>query len=903
MVDNVKIHRCRFVDIAPRPIAAMSLNPTHTVLAVAYDTGDIELYLIEDEANMTCFMSIPGHKDETLRTLTWIVQPVRTEEDKDRRVTGNHTEEGSKQTKTRFPYSIRERLFVGGLNGMMYEVNFESATKSPPVDSYGGALWDLRASSHCQLVAAACDDGIVRLFRPKGIFPEDMDDPEYVKTLTPYSSTVIPASGLLTENPVEKGLEFERGLTGADGRALSVAWHPTQEALFAGSSSGNIVGWDLRRTSPNFGRAVIRMQLGAESSLKREPTQQSTAMIWGLQVLADFSVISGDSLGHVQVWDGRSGSLKHTFRHHDGDILSLSIATPFPEYPICLMENESDESRLPFITNCRWVAAGVDGKVSVMHAPSITDKTEEKQCQENLKIPTRLEWAVESFHRGHSHDIRASAAGVCPAVIASAKQGEPSARLGKKRKRHSRSEDLATATKLRSTGSLSSLVITGGDDCQLCVTDLVSMNRNRRPYMVPPLPQSSRFSLASTGDQRLLLVRHDTYVELWQLSEEEQLQASRSVKVCINSGSNISSADISPDGTFLGLLNSNGLRLLHLDWQDSRSVRLEAVAIDFEDDVLTNLADGNSRTRLLTAIKFLPAGDAETSPSLCLISSDGMFFDCYMDHEEQEWRVQLREKYSLQRLDESSLSLRGLPLPSVLESGSDDAVSDHLSIVPVARFPPLLSSIVASEDGKKICVNDISHAIHLLSRTERGELSHTSLPRKALAAPLSKTFIKVNGVEMLLVALSSFRVVVYDATSGAISDWTNENFHSLPKYFLQKQRKGLQLHSSTVYFGEDKKQKVLTSCREFLCAIDLTVKPNCPWNTHETTNGSTKQASKTVNGKKYESKNFRINDSFYDVCYCSKIPGRENEVVVVESDGTKLMQHLPSELARRQYGM
>lgn len=59
-MDTLQIHRCRFPDIAPRPIGAMALNPTHTVLAVAFDTGDIELYLIEDQVTFSCILVCGG---------------------------------------------------------------------------------------------------------------------------------------------------------------------------------------------------------------------------------------------------------------------------------------------------------------------------------------------------------------------------------------------------------------------------------------------------------------------------------------------------------------------------------------------------------------------------------------------------------------------------------------------------------------------------------------------------------------------------------------------------------------------------------------------------------------------------------------------------------------------------
>ena len=828
---------------------------------------------------------IPGRKDEIIRSLTWMMQPIKQEDTKVSKKKGT-----SSASNHNHAYKLRERLFAAGLNGVIYEVNFETARKSDPIDSYGGALWDLRAVSHQQLVAAACDDGLVRLFRPKGTYADDMEDPEFVKALKPYSSKMIPPSSLVSEDPVDKGLEFEMGLAGSDGRVLSVAWHPTESALFAGSSTGSIVGWDLRKNSSNFGRAVIRMQLGTGDGAKNDPSKSNNTMIWRLQVLADFSVVSGDSLGHIQVWDGRSGTLKHTFRHHDGDILSLSLATPYPEYGICRSEvNSAHQTRLPFINNCKWIAAGVDGKVSVMHAPSRASKKEIEEAHDNLQLPGQLEWAVESFHRGHSHDIRASVAGVCPAVTAAALQKNVQKKPHKKRKRYSQLEDLSTAT-------MPSLVITGGDDCQLCVTDLVSMERNRRPHMFPPLPSSHNFGVASSEESAFLLVRHDAHVEVWEIGEKEQVQAVRLAKVCLSSGSNLISADIAADGSFVALLNSSGLRVLNLDYGERDNVNLELVSLEFDDLMLNDLVEGDSATRSLTVVKFLP-----NVPKLCALSSDGVMFIISLKYNdiESQWEASLEGKHVIS--NEKGLSFAGLPLAYSLEGSDMDPVSEHLYIAPIARFPPSLSNVSVSEDGKHLCVNDISNLMHLLNLGGKNKLSQSILPRKSLAVPVSHTFANIKGSTCVFVALSSFRVVLYDASKGIFSEWTGENYDRLPSYFVQKSQKGLRLHSSAHYVGGSGDPKIVVASREFLCSIDPTMKPQTPWKVKS--QDSQENTAKYMNGRKYESQNFRINDSFYDVCYCASLPGKPNHLVVVESDGTKLIQHLPSELARRQYGM
>ena len=50
--------------------------------------------------------------------------------------------------------------------------------------------------------------------------------------------------------------------------------------------------------------------------------------VWALEALSDGTVVSGDSFGHVQIWDGRSGTLTQTFDHNEdgADVFCVAVS-------------------------------------------------------------------------------------------------------------------------------------------------------------------------------------------------------------------------------------------------------------------------------------------------------------------------------------------------------------------------------------------------------------------------------------------------------------------------------------------------------------------------------------------------------------------------------------------------
>uniref|UniRef100_A0A7S2SQY4 Uncharacterized protein n=1 Tax=Mucochytrium quahogii TaxID=96639 RepID=A0A7S2SQY4_9STRA len=233
-----------------------------------------------------------------------------------------------------------ERLFSADLDGNVFEVDLRQQCRSDHVNSFGGAVWCMDGNSTLGLIALGCEDGRVRLMEP--------------------------------QEGTGSGLDYLRSLKGsASGRILALKWHPDQvnqqDVLFTGGLDGLIRRWDS-----NSGQ--VTLNIATETYGKQDPI-----CVWSLAVLNDSTVFSGDSEGHIHVWDGKenTGTLLKSFHEHRADVTTLVAS--------------KDGSRV--------FGSGMDSRVAMFRVvKKISDDGEEFD-----------EWVYGYSHRPHSHDVRALA--------------------------------------------------------------------------------------------------------------------------------------------------------------------------------------------------------------------------------------------------------------------------------------------------------------------------------------------------------------------------------------------------------------------------------------------------------------------------------------------------------------
>lgn len=219
------------------------------------------------------------------------------------------------------------RLFSAGLNGEITEYDLEALRPRYSLDAYGGPVWSITSNAQGTHLAVGCEDGTVKLFEI-----------------------------------LEDRIQFERHLSRQKGRIISLAWHPSGTQIAAGMMDM------IRVFDVASGHAVQRMLVdrAAGSAKGRE------CVVWSVVFLSNHTLVSGDSAGKVQVWDGHTGTLVKTHLITKWDVLALSVS--------------QDESSL--------VAGTSEGTVVQFQflAPTLMQKDQE--------------WVRTRTFKNHTHDVR-----------------------------------------------------------------------------------------------------------------------------------------------------------------------------------------------------------------------------------------------------------------------------------------------------------------------------------------------------------------------------------------------------------------------------------------------------------------------------------------------------------------
>ena len=111
------------------------------------------------------------------------------------------------------------------------------------------------------------------------------------------------------------------------------------------------------------GRCVLRITL--------DEYKPRTTLVWDLKFLSDATLVSADSLGKIQLWNGKHGTLRQSFQLHLADVLTLAV-------------NEDEDT---------IYASGVDHKLVRLQ------KVKGKKGM----------WVKTGEVRQHSHDVRSIA--------------------------------------------------------------------------------------------------------------------------------------------------------------------------------------------------------------------------------------------------------------------------------------------------------------------------------------------------------------------------------------------------------------------------------------------------------------------------------------------------------------
>lgn len=146
-----------------------------------------------------------------------------------------------------------------------------------------------------------------------------------------------------------------------DGRILCCKFDTSGDFIVTGSMDV------IRIWSTKSGNAIHKMTM-SRSETKRE------TIVWSLEVLKDFSIISGDSRGYLTIWDGKIGTQVESICASKADVLAVTV-------------NE-DENII--------ATAGIDSIIKIFTLTSV------KKDDQSVNMWVRI------LHRSvHDHDVKA----------------------------------------------------------------------------------------------------------------------------------------------------------------------------------------------------------------------------------------------------------------------------------------------------------------------------------------------------------------------------------------------------------------------------------------------------------------------------------------------------------------
>lgn len=288
------VHRCRFVPFQPSAVNALAFSHPETKtskhaaivrLAIGRANGDIEIWnpiggVWQQE------LIIRGGKDRSIDGLVWLNAP-------DQELANGKTLLG------------KSRLFSIGYTSTVTEWDLDKGKPKRHASGNHGDIWCIAA----QPPAASSSPA------------ESADAKDQVADASQGSQKLVAGTidGELVMYSAEEGeLRFQRVLVRSPqkkAQMISIAFQ-SRRVVIVGCSDSTLRAYDTAR-----GHLMRRMTLGSDLV-----GGSKEIIVWSVQCLPNGNIVSGDSTGHLCIWDGKTYTQMQRIQSHKQDILSLAIS-------------------------------------------------------------------------------------------------------------------------------------------------------------------------------------------------------------------------------------------------------------------------------------------------------------------------------------------------------------------------------------------------------------------------------------------------------------------------------------------------------------------------------------------------------------------------------------------------
>ncbi|KAI6134122.1 WD40 repeat-like protein [Pisolithus thermaeus] len=370
MNDNptpIALHRCRFVDYSPSPITALAFPPLPLPTLRAKKAGkERERDRVQEYGTL-----VVGHANGNIDLLEWTGEDdelqARQAWQLRKTLPGpNPSKVDTLALAIRFPDifpsskvpSLSDlRLFSCGGGSELLEWDIARSCVRRTAPSQGGSIWSMAVNPGSTTLALGCEDGTIRLLSLVADTLEHLRRFDRVKGRLLCIAWGPPVPRQSKPAAAEKLDANDAESDDDDEEEWNDSW------LVAGGSDSSLHKWDVRT-----GRPVDRM---TTDKMKGERT-----LVWSVGVLADGTIVSGDSLGTVKFWDSITCTQTHSFSAHAADVLCLTIG---PE-------------------GSTVFTSGVDQKIVQFNYVSGASE-----------VSSSGKWVQSASRRVHSHDVRSLA--------------------------------------------------------------------------------------------------------------------------------------------------------------------------------------------------------------------------------------------------------------------------------------------------------------------------------------------------------------------------------------------------------------------------------------------------------------------------------------------------------------